>query len=70
MPEGWDTVWHAFLDLNGARRDGPIAWADLDAYARLNGHRFARVELQALRALDSAFLRHYAGRLKEARAHG
>ena len=70
MPPAAEFVWEAFLDLNRTRRDGPISWAELDAYARLHGVRFTRLELAALRALDSAYLRHYAAKLKEARAHG
>lgn len=70
MPDGWGDVWGAFLDLNRTRQDGPISWAEVDAHARLTGVPLSRIELQALRALDSAFLRHYAAKLKEARAHG
>ncbi|MCB9902358.1 MAG: hypothetical protein H6826_13530, partial [Planctomycetes bacterium] len=69
-PIGFGPLWDSFLELNRGRIGEPLSWAELDAYARLQGVRFTRVELQALRALDTAFLRHYAARLREARTHG
>ena len=70
MPAGWGATWAAFLELNRGRVEGPLSWTEIDAYSRLTGVTLSRVELQALRALDTAFLRHDAARLKEARTHG
>lgn len=59
-PELLEHVWRWFLELSNARAPAlvgvaPIAWRDMEAWARLTGHRPSPEEVALLRRLDDAF---------------
>ena len=60
MPDGAWHVWEWYSDLSGARSTGmavnAISWSDIDAYFRLRRIQPERWEVDAIRALDDAFL--------------
>jgi hypothetical protein len=57
--------------LHRTRGQGAITWSEIEAYSRLAGTTFSRPELDALRALDNAWIRFQSGRLKAERgSHG
>lgn len=63
MPAGGDLIWKWFVDLSAGRSyhaagPNPISWADLAAYCSLTGTAMAQHHIDAIRALDAAFLDH------------
>jgi hypothetical protein len=70
LPLAGAHLWQWFLELNAARTSngwGPnaIGYAELDAWARLTRRAPAVHEIDALRALDRAFMESAAERSKE-----
>jgi hypothetical protein len=60
LPEACADVWTWFLELNAARGAGafgpvPLAYGELDAWARLTGRRLARHEVRWLKTIDAAW---------------
>lgn len=59
-------LWRQFTSLHRARTSNgwgpnPITWSELDAYCRLTGVQLDPWEVEAIRALDEAFLDAAAG---------
>lgn len=54
-------VWRWFLDLNQTRQagmvDSPLAWSEVESFARQMGLAMQRWEIRALRALDRLWLK-------------
>lgn len=52
-------LWRWFMDLNAGRQAGdvPLSWEALDAWARLTGRRLTSWEVDALRRIDTAWLK-------------
>jgi hypothetical protein len=52
-------VWRWFMDLNNGRQAGdlPLTWEAVDAWARLTGRSLTAWEVDALRRMDTAWLR-------------
>ncbi|NTX58150.1 hypothetical protein [Myxococcus sp. CA039A] len=60
LPAPLAHVWEWFCQLAGARSAGafslaPISYQDIDAWARLTGHRPTPAEVGLLRQLDDVF---------------
>lgn len=67
LPAGCEALWDTFRELHACRGNaglGPqrITYADIDAYQRVSGFRFAPWQLDAIRQADAAFLESYAER--------
>lgn len=63
LPDGMGDLWRIFLDLHQARAlsesgSQPIAFAEIDAYARLHRWPLAPRHVAIIRALDAAWLAH------------
>ena len=61
LPDGCDALWAAFKDLSNARGQGgmgpgPLAFSEIESYARLQGIAFSAWEVGTLQALDAAWL--------------
>lgn len=61
LPQGCEFIWRDFMALSIGRGSNGfsaarITWADIEAYQRVNGIRFAGWEIDAIRRLDNAFL--------------
>lgn len=61
VPPGVGYLWAIFTNLHRARGSGgfgpnPIGWQDILAYSTLMRIDFAPWEVEAIRALDDAFL--------------
>jgi len=60
LPPALAHVWAWFCELSGARGAGmyslaPITFQDIEAWARLTGHRPSPAEVGLLRQLDDVF---------------
>lgn len=71
VPEAGGLLWEAFLELDGTRTyhaagPNPIAFAEIDAWARLMGYPLARHHVATIRAMDSAMLGHVAEKARKA----
>ena len=65
VPEGCEQLWSDFMALHlsrGSTGFGParIAFADIDAFERVNRVKLDPWELDAIRRADNAYLVHYA----------
>lgn len=63
VPAGGDLIWQWFIDLSTCRSyhaagPNPISWADLAAYCTLTGTAMRQDHIEAIRAMDAAFLDH------------
>lgn len=63
VPEAGRLLWGWFLDLHATRSQGfagplPIAYAEIEAYARLHRIPMASRHVDILRAMDAAWLAH------------
>ena len=63
IPEPGRLVWEFFVDLNGRRSLGgvgpnPITFTDIEAWQRVTGWEIAQHHIDAIRALDDAWLEH------------
>ncbi len=61
LPEPLAHVWAWFCELSNARTPGAfavasISYQDMEAWARLTGHRPTAAEVALLRELDAAFI--------------
>jgi len=60
MPDAAAHVWDWFLDLNRGRQAGhglnPMSWEALRAWSDLRGITLTRLDIDLLRAFDTAFL--------------
>lgn len=61
LPRGAIGVWNAFAHLSAARPSGgfgpgAISFTEIEAYSRLTGHSLVPWEVEAIRALDGAYL--------------
>lgn len=61
LPPGAVHLWNSFVQLSNARGGNgfgpnPISFAELDAYSRLTAQAFDPWEIEAIRALDDAYL--------------
>ena len=61
VPAAGEYLWGLFWDMSLGRGNGgwgpePLSWADMAAYAGLNGITFNPWESKALRRMDLAFL--------------
>jgi hypothetical protein len=60
LPQEMAYLWDGFLELHFARRSDtmpqPIAWSEIEAWARLTGRVLRAWEVDILRALDNAWL--------------
>jgi hypothetical protein len=68
VPEAGALVWQWFVDLCGTRAVGaagprPIAYAEVEAYARLTGWPIEPRHVGLLRALDAEWMKHALGNL-------
>lgn len=75
LPREMRYLWRTFLSLHRARGSngfGPnaITWSEMDAYCRLTGTALDPWEVEAIRALDEAFLDAAAGANDVEAAHG
>lgn len=66
LPAGGEFVWSVFNELHPCRSLGmagpqPISFVELDAWQRVTGIRLRPFELQAIRAIDFAFLESVRG---------
>lgn len=64
-PEALRYVWDWFLELNAGRTGSgfgpnPLAWSEVEAWARLSRLRLTGFERDALRALDAVFVRTFS----------
>lgn len=60
-PHGCELLWRDFMALSSTRGSNGfsvlrLSWAEIEAYQRLHGFRFAPWEIEAIRRLDSAFM--------------
>lgn len=65
VPEARRVLWSAFLDINAARGFGqfgpvPLAFSEIEAWARLTRTPLAPHHVQIIRALHEAFVEHFA----------
>lgn len=63
MPEAGRLIWSWFGALNGSRTyhmsgPNPISYAEIEAWARLHGWSLSQRHIDAIRALDDAWLDH------------
>lgn len=61
LPAGVVHLWNAFAQLSAARTGNgfgpnPIPYSEIDAYSRLTGQAFLPWEVDAIRALDDAYV--------------
>lgn len=61
LPREMRYLWRTFVSLHRARGSNgwgpsPIAWSDIDAFCRLTGVALDPWEVEAIRAVDEAFL--------------
>lgn len=66
LPPEMRYLWRTFVSLHRARGSNgwgpsPIAWSDIDAFCRLTAMTLDPWEVEAIRALDEAFLDAAAG---------
>lgn len=69
LPHEMRYLWRTFVSLHRARGSNgwgpsPITWSDLDAYCRLTGVALDPWEVEAIRALDEAFMESAAEQMK------
>jgi len=77
LPDEAQGLWAAFCALHQTRGGGfgpgPISFHEIDAYQRLTGAHLDPWEVQAIRAVDMAYMQHEAAQAKarsqEGRAH-
>mgnify|MGYP000383299584 CR=1 FL=1 len=65
LPAGSAILWRAFADLSRARAwsslgPNPISFSEIEAWCRLNRTPFAPHHVEIIRAMDGAFLDHFA----------
>lgn len=69
VPEAGVFLWRAFLELDGTRSFGangpsPISFAEVEAWARLNGYPLRPWHVAVIRAMDSALIRAFGEEVK------
>lgn len=69
VPEAGVLLWRAFLDLDGTRTfsaqgPSPIAYAEIEAWARLMGYALRPWHVDVLRAMDAALIRQFGEEIK------
>lgn len=73
MPEA-EPLWAVFCALHQTRASGmgvgPISFSEIEAYQRLVGVKLDPWEVQAVRAIDMAYLQHEAERSKARSSEG
>ena len=57
-PESLLYLWGYFAKMNDRRKDGAISNQEMESWAHLRGIVLARFEVDALDALESAYLKH------------
>jgi hypothetical protein len=67
IPEAGALVWQWFCDLSAGRTwhmagPNPIAYSEIEAYARLNRWPMRSDHVEAIRALDAVFIDHCSRR--------
>lgn len=64
LPRGAVGAWNAYARLTATRGGGfgpgAITYAEIEAFVRLTGHTLDPWEVEAVRALDDAYLAHKA----------
>ena len=61
-PDVSEHVWHWFLELHSGRQGGgmgpsPLAWSEIESWSRQMGTQPHAWEIEAIKALDMAWLR-------------
>lgn len=74
LPREMRYLWRTFLSLHRARGSNgwganPIAWSEIDAFCRLTGTALDPWEVDAVRAVDEAFIESSASNNDAEAAH-
>jgi len=66
IPDGGQHIWRAFREISRARGGNgfgpnPLAWTEIDAWARLTGTLLEPWEVRAIREIDDVILAESTG---------
>lgn len=69
VPEAGVLLWRAFIDLDQTRSFGqngpnPVSFAEIEAWARLQGYPLRPRHVAVIRAMDSALIRAFGEEVK------
>ena len=61
LPDAAADAWGLWCDITAGRTQNgmgvaPLSWVDLDAWARMRGHKPTFTELELIRTIDRAFV--------------
>jgi hypothetical protein len=64
LPKEAAHIWAAYCQLDATRASGfgpgPILFTEIEAFLRVTGVALRRWEIMAIRAIDMAYMQHYA----------